>query len=214
MKNSRAIKNQIMMVHVLRGIMIGLILPAVGIAAIAWLRLIGIGIRGAVRDIIGTVVFFALAGLLTGFLKGGRVMRPILRQDRMYAGAPFDSEHFREAASSGTFYLGEDWLLFHKDLNTKAWHRDSIDLIERTGAKSSGNKVGMIRLVSGKDEFMMTYPVSGEDLEAVLQHWLHPVSEPVSGAESMICPSCGTLNTPEAHFCAECGAPLTPAQNI
>ena len=210
MTNSKIIKRQILTVHILRGILIGLIILAAAVAVLSRLSMIGFSTGTVIADVVGTIVFFALIGAVTGALKGRRVMRPILRQDKLYAGTHFDREHFHEAAGSGNFYLGDDWLLYHRDLVTKAWNRNSIDLIERTGAKSSGNKVGMMKLVSGKDEYMMTYQVSDTDLEQVLQHWLNPVTEP----QTKICPACGTVNAPEAHFCAECGADLDPEQSI
>ncbi len=209
MKNYARIKSQIRNVYLLRGMLAGVIV-AVLLSAI--MLYAGMFIYNTVEVIfvdLVLIVFFTLLFFLFSFWKSNKVLRNIRSQDREFHTVPFDAECFAEAGESRVFFLGSDWLLWHRDLNTKAWHRDSLVKAERVGAKDPENRVGMLA-VTGRDgkEEKFPYRIGETDAAVLISSWLVPVL-PEDEEEGLICPQCGAAVQPGEQFCGNCGARLT-----
>ncbi len=202
--NKKNIKHKISMIYTLRGILAGLIISICffGVAMLA--GTMGWGAVSYVMLGLGCTVCFGILGFLLSFIKKGSVMKDIIKQEKQY-GVSFDASPVREMGNSGTIFCSDDWLVFHDRMTTDAWYKDNISAIERVGNHTDRSKKGLMRItdVNGQKQAMV-YQISGTDLEAELNDWLHPVIVP----EENICPKCGTVNEAGALFCAECGERL------
>ena len=206
MKNEKRIRKQIRTVYVLRGLLAGVLLSIALAGMFMYLKMFLYNTREiliimAVFILLCIVLFF-----LFSFLKSSKVLKPIRMKDKMYSGVSFNDECFAEAGESRDFWIGEDWLVWHRDLKIRAWHREELAGAQRIGSKAVGNVAGMMRITfaNGRTEDF-TYRLGEPDAAEVINDWLNPY---VPEEEACFCPQCGAQVNPGAGFCGNCGAEL------
>ena len=207
--NKKKINHKISMVYILRGILAGLIISMAMFALAVLIGTMGWGAASYILMGLAITAGCGVLGFLLSFIKKGAVMKDIIKQEKQF-GASFDASPVREAGNSGTIFCSDDWLVFHDRMRTDAWYKDNISSIERAGNRSPENKKGLMRVTDLKGrKYAMVYRISGTDLEAELNDWLHPyIQQDDILPDGNVCPNCGTVNEDGALFCANCGTKL------
>ncbi len=178
MNNKAKLKKQIRTVYTLRGIFVSLVFLLIAVLiGIAVTMFMSVNFVRLAIELIIAAAAGGLIGFLLSFFKVRSVLRPIEIQERAAGAGSFDRDEIRPACNSGTIYTGNDWLVWHKGLSTKAWYRDNIASL--TGTPNGDGKVsGVLQLTTaGGRQEKMIYRRSEADLVEELGRWLFPVQE-------------------------------------
>jgi ribosomal protein L40E len=211
-ENTSRIYHQILTDDLLHGCIYGcvaaILVLAVGIASDSWPK-----DRGSIIALaLVLFAFFLLYAVISATRKYRKLLFQISLQEEEYGG-DFDATPLAEIGESGTFFVNQDFLVWHEDSRYLVWNRGDILRIDNSGREPRpGNRRAMVRITDRrKAEQVLIYDCSeNHSFLHELVAWVSPAKAAKAEAqpEKKICSACGAPNAPEATHCAWCGTPF------